>query len=149
MPEHLFTKKFSGGRWRFHSIEFRFEGLLPHCGYGTPFWPVQEGKVMDTPVSSPWSRLRGIQPLSLCDWPGHTSCVLFLGGCNLRCPTCHNMDMAFHPDWLPPVRKEEVCGISHCPAKGGSKALWSAGANPPARLISNLCSRSCASSGCP
>lgn len=63
---------------------------------------------METPVSSPWSRLRGIQPLSLCDWPGHTSCVLFLGGCNLRCPTCHNMDMAFHPDWLPPVRKQEV-----------------------------------------
>ncbi|MDD3340877.1 MAG: anaerobic ribonucleoside-triphosphate reductase activating protein [Bacilli bacterium] len=32
----------------------------------------------------------GIQKLSLVDYPGKPALVLFLGGCNLRCPYCHN-----------------------------------------------------------
>lgn len=34
--------------------------------------------------------LRGILPASMIDWPGRLSCVVFLGGCNLRCPFCQN-----------------------------------------------------------
>ncbi|TVQ97735.1 MAG: anaerobic ribonucleoside-triphosphate reductase activating protein [Desulfovibrionales bacterium] len=45
---------------------------------------------------SPWSRLRGLEPMSLCDWPGRVCAVLFLGGCDLRCPTCHNFHLAWH-----------------------------------------------------
>lgn len=41
--------------------------------------------------------LRGFEPMSLCDWPGRISCVLFFGGCNLRCPTCHNYQLAWYP----------------------------------------------------
>lgn len=32
----------------------------------------------------------GTQKLSLVDYPGKPSFVLFLGGCNFRCPFCHN-----------------------------------------------------------
>lgn len=32
----------------------------------------------------------GIQKLSLVDYPSLPSFVLFLGGCNFRCPFCHN-----------------------------------------------------------
>lgn len=32
----------------------------------------------------------GIQKLSLVDYPGKPAFVLFLGGCNFRCPFCHN-----------------------------------------------------------
>lgn len=32
----------------------------------------------------------GIQKLSLVDYPGKPAFVLFLGGCNFRCPYCHN-----------------------------------------------------------
>ncbi|MBI5519601.1 MAG: anaerobic ribonucleoside-triphosphate reductase activating protein [Desulfovibrio sp.] len=42
-----------------------------------------------------WNHLRGLTPLSLCDWPGHPCCVVYLGGCNLRCPTCHNASLAW------------------------------------------------------
>jgi len=42
-----------------------------------------------------WTHLRGLEPLSLCDWPGRPCCVVFLGGCNLRCPTCHNGGLAW------------------------------------------------------
>lgn len=58
--------------------------------------------------SSPWEHLRGLEPLSLCDWPGRPSSVLFLGGCNLRCPTCHNATLAFAPHKLPVIYKPDV-----------------------------------------
>ena len=32
----------------------------------------------------------GIQKLSLVDYPSLPSFVIFLGGCNFRCPFCHN-----------------------------------------------------------
>lgn len=32
----------------------------------------------------------GLQPCSFIDFPGHLSAVVFLRGCNLRCPYCHN-----------------------------------------------------------
>ena len=35
-------------------------------------------------------RIGGIQKQSLIDYPGKLSCVLFLTGCNLDCPYCHN-----------------------------------------------------------
>ncbi len=32
----------------------------------------------------------GLQKLSLLDFPGKTACTVFTGGCNWRCPFCHN-----------------------------------------------------------
>lgn len=32
----------------------------------------------------------GIEKLSLVDFDGYISCTLFTGGCNYRCPFCHN-----------------------------------------------------------
>jgi pyruvate formate lyase activating enzyme len=34
--------------------------------------------------------LAGFVPLSLCDYPGRVSAVVFTQGCNFRCPWCHN-----------------------------------------------------------
>jgi len=48
-----------------------------------------------------WNHLRGLEPLSLCDWPGRPCCVVFLGGCNLRCPTCHNAGLAWDMEAQP------------------------------------------------
>jgi len=50
---------------------------------------------------SAWDMLKGYEPFSLCDWPGRISAVLFFGGCNLRCPTCHNASFAWHPESFP------------------------------------------------
>lgn len=38
-------------------------------------------------------RIEGLQKLTLLDYPGHLACTVFLGGCNLRCPFCHNADL--------------------------------------------------------
>jgi pyruvate formate lyase activating enzyme len=35
----------------------------------------------------------GIQPFSLCDYPGKVAAVIFLQGCNMRCTFCHNQSL--------------------------------------------------------
>ena len=34
--------------------------------------------------------LCGLQKLSMVDYPGKLAATVFTGGCNLRCPFCHN-----------------------------------------------------------
>ncbi|MEE8414803.1 MAG: anaerobic ribonucleoside-triphosphate reductase activating protein [Desulfobacterales bacterium] len=36
----------------------------------------------------------GLQKISLIDFPGKVSCVLFFSGCNFDCPYCHNPELA-------------------------------------------------------
>lgn len=40
--------------------------------------------------------LQGIQKLTLLDYPDHMACTIFTGGCNFRCPFCHNGDLVLH-----------------------------------------------------
>lgn len=35
----------------------------------------------------------GLQKLTLLDYPGHVACTVFTGGCNFRCPFCHNASL--------------------------------------------------------
>lgn len=37
--------------------------------------------------------IHGLQKLTLLDYPGRTACTVFLAGCNLRCPFCHNSEL--------------------------------------------------------
>ena len=41
--------------------------------------------------------VQGYQKLTLLDFPEHVACTVFTGGCNLRCPFCHNASMALNP----------------------------------------------------
>lgn len=38
-------------------------------------------------------KISGLQKTTLLDYPGHVAATLFLGGCNFRCPFCHNSDL--------------------------------------------------------
>ena len=38
-------------------------------------------------------KLYGIQKMTLLDFPGVVSCTIFLGGCDFRCPFCHNFEL--------------------------------------------------------
>ena len=38
-------------------------------------------------------KIKGIQKLTLLDYPGRLAATVFLGGCNLRCPFCHNASL--------------------------------------------------------
>ncbi len=37
--------------------------------------------------------INGLQKLTLLDYPGKVACTVFLAGCNLRCPFCHNSEL--------------------------------------------------------
>ena len=38
-------------------------------------------------------RIVGLQKMTLLDYPGRVACTVFLGGCNFRCPFCHNSEL--------------------------------------------------------
>lgn len=38
-------------------------------------------------------KIAGLQKMSLLDYPGKICATVFLGGCNLRCPFCHNASL--------------------------------------------------------
>lgn len=50
--------------------------------------------------------IAGWQKVSLVDYPGKVACTLFTGGCNLRCPYCHNSELLEGP--LPAQDIQEV-----------------------------------------
>ena len=39
-------------------------------------------------------KIYGLQKMTLLDFPGHVACTVFLGGCDFRCPYCHNFSLA-------------------------------------------------------
>ena len=50
--------------------------------------------------------IQGFQKLTLLDFPGRTACTVFTGGCNLRCPFCHNAGLVRTPMEHPDATQE-------------------------------------------
>ena len=38
-------------------------------------------------------KIQGLQKMTLLDFPGRVACTVFLGGCDFRCPFCHNFEL--------------------------------------------------------
>ncbi len=38
-------------------------------------------------------KIHGLQKMTLLDYPGKVACTVFFGGCDLRCPFCHNAEL--------------------------------------------------------
>ena len=38
-------------------------------------------------------KICGLLKTTLLDYPGHLACTIFTGGCNYRCPFCHNSEL--------------------------------------------------------
>jgi pyruvate formate lyase activating enzyme len=51
---------------------------------------------------------RGWQKNSFNEWPGKICSVVWVEGCNFRCPFCYNPDLVLHPEKLPSFSSEEV-----------------------------------------
>ena len=52
--------------------------------------------------------IKGFVDVSLVDWDGKVSSVVFLPNCNLRCPFCQNAKLVLHPEELPTISFEEI-----------------------------------------
>lgn len=50
----------------------------------------------------------GFQKTTLLDYPGHVAAIAFVGGCNLRCPYCHNSGLVLNENELDTFSEEDV-----------------------------------------
>ncbi|RLI46360.1 anaerobic ribonucleoside-triphosphate reductase activating protein [Candidatus Bathyarchaeota archaeon] len=53
-------------------------------------------------------KIKGFIDISLVDWDGKVSSVIFLAGCNLCCPFCYNVNLVLHPEKLPTIPFEQI-----------------------------------------
>lgn len=50
----------------------------------------------------------GFNKTTLLDYPGKLAATVFLGGCNFRCPFCHNSSLVFLPDSLDIISEDTI-----------------------------------------
>lgn len=77
-------------------------------------------------------RYAGFIPTTLIDYPGEVASVIFLPGCNFKCPYCHNPSIVnANPDHLVPIstikdiihkRKKNITGVV---ITGGEPTIYS------------------------
>ena len=51
--------------------------------------------------------IKGLQKTTLLDFPSKVACTVFTGGCNFRCPFCHNASLVLTPKDVPEIPEEE------------------------------------------
>ncbi len=76
--------------------------------------------------------IKGLQTLTLLDFPGHVACTVFTGGCNFRCPYCHNASLvtgagelpSMDPDALFSFLKKRKGILDGVAITGGEPMLW-------------------------
>lgn len=50
----------------------------------------------------------GLNKTTLLDYPGKVACTIFIGGCNFRCPFCHNSSLVLNTAAQPIISQEEI-----------------------------------------
>lgn len=79
-----------------------------------------------------FTRLAGYSPVSFCDWGCRVCAVLYVSGCNLKCPTCHNKKIAYLNEFEPydknfviqDIKEKQKKGwLNHVVVTGGEACL--------------------------
>ena len=52
--------------------------------------------------------IKGFQKTTLLDFPGKVACTVFTGGCNFRCPFCHNASLVININDTESISEEEI-----------------------------------------
>ena len=53
-------------------------------------------------------KIHGLNKTTLLDYPEHVAATVFTGGCNFRCPFCHNGGLVLEPHKQPLILEEDV-----------------------------------------
>lgn len=53
-------------------------------------------------------RIAGFGKTSLLDWRGKVACVIYLAGCDFRCPYCHNKEIVVNPEKADDLDEEKI-----------------------------------------
>lgn len=56
-------------------------------------------------------KICGLNKTTLLDYPGKVAATIFLGGCNFRCPFCHNSGLVLHVQDQTELPEDEVLGF--------------------------------------
>ena len=72
--------------------------------------------------------IQGYQKLTLLDFPGKVACTVFTGGCNLRCPFCHNGSLVRTPNAFDSAQAEALAYLQK--RKGLLDAVCISGGEP-------------------
>lgn len=52
--------------------------------------------------------IKGFAKLTLLDYPGKVACTVFTGGCNFKCPFCHNASLAVRAGEVDTIPEDEI-----------------------------------------
>ena len=77
-------------------------------------------------------RIGGLQKLTLLDYPGLMACIVFIQGCNFRCPFCHNKELVLPTTMDGGIGEEEIMDylkkrqtiLEGVVITGGEPLLW-------------------------
>jgi len=53
-------------------------------------------------------QIHGLNKTTLLDYPEHLAATIFTGGCNFRCPFCHNKSLVLSPNLQPTLSDDSV-----------------------------------------
>lgn len=53
-------------------------------------------------------QILGFNKTTLLDFPEHVASTIFTGGCNFRCPFCHNGDLVLNPSAVESYNEDEI-----------------------------------------
>ncbi len=56
-------------------------------------------------------KIGGLQKVSLIDYPGQICAIIFLQGCNFRCPYCHNPELVDPKRFEPTIPEKDLFGF--------------------------------------
>ena len=66
------------------------------------------GAHLSSPVRGTEPIFKELQRVSLLNYQGKVAAVIFVGGCNFRCPFCYNRGLVLNPESPPSLREEEI-----------------------------------------
>lgn len=52
--------------------------------------------------------IHGFNKSTLLDYPKHLAATIFIGGCNMRCPFCHNASLVLRPHTQPTIDPKDI-----------------------------------------
>lgn len=53
-------------------------------------------------------QIHGFNKFTLLDYPKHLAATIFIGGCNMRCPFCHNASLVLRPHTQPTIDQNDI-----------------------------------------
>src|SRR5665647_3332267 len=93
VPPMALPKRHSTVSWHCPQFSLKMKRKIPFRNGGGACPTSMRSSMLSTALNPP---IKGFIETSFLDWKECLSSVIFLGGCNFRCPYCHNKDLVLN-----------------------------------------------------